>query len=152
MDARSEGKENRGKPFWWEKLDSDSGQFAGSSTLGSSGKITFEKFKQTEIKNMNKETQTVSNDVGQLAEDARALMAATADVAGEKVGDARKRLAAALERAKEIGGCVRDKAVAGAKAADVAMRENPYQAIAIGVGVGALIGYLVARRCACNRN
>ena len=101
---------------------------------------------------MNKEAQTVSNDVGQLAEDARALMAATADVTGEKVSDARKRLAAALDRAKEIGGCVRDKAVAGAKVADQTIRENPYQAIAIGVGVGALIGYLVARRCACNRN
>lgn len=101
---------------------------------------------------MNKETQAVSNDIGQLAEDARALMSATADVAGEKVGEARKRLASALERAKEISGCVRDKAVAGAKAADVAVRENPYQAIAIGVGVGALIGYLLARRGAGNRN
>jgi ElaB/YqjD/DUF883 family membrane-anchored ribosome-binding protein len=74
-------------------------------------------------------------------------MAATADVAGEKVGDARKRLAAALDRAKEIGGCVRDKAVAGAKAADQTIRENPYQAIAIGVGVGAVLGFLLARRC-----
>ena len=53
---------------------------------------------------MNKETQATSNDIGALAEDARALMTATADVAGEKVGEARKRLAAALERAKEIGG------------------------------------------------
>ena len=101
---------------------------------------------------MNKETQAVTNDIGQLAEDARALMSATADVAGEKVGEARKRLADALERAKEIAGNVRDKAVAGAKAADEAVREHPYQAIAIGVGVGALIGFLVARRCACNRD
>jgi ElaB/YqjD/DUF883 family membrane-anchored ribosome-binding protein len=101
---------------------------------------------------MNKETQAVNNDIGQLADDARALMAATADVAGEKVGEARKRLAAALERAREIGGHVRDKAVAGAKATDQTIRENPYQAIAIGVGVGALIGFLVARRCNCNRN
>ena len=45
---------------------------------------------------MNKQTQAISNDMGALAEDARALMAATADVAGEKVGEARKRLAAAL--------------------------------------------------------
>ncbi len=69
-----------------------------------------------------------------------ALMAATADVAGEKVGAARKRLAAALDSAKEIAGNVRDKAVAGAKATDEAVHEHPYQAIAIGVGVG------VARR------
>jgi ElaB/YqjD/DUF883 family membrane-anchored ribosome-binding protein len=99
---------------------------------------------------MNKETQAVSNDVGQLAEDARALMAATADVTGEKVGDARKRLAAALERAKEIGDCVRDKAVAGAKVADQTIRENPYQAIAIGVGIGAILGFILARRCSRN--
>jgi ElaB/YqjD/DUF883 family membrane-anchored ribosome-binding protein len=96
---------------------------------------------------MNKATQAISNDMGQLAEDARALMTATADVAGEKVGEARKRLAAALESAKEIAGNVRDRAVEGAKAADVVVRENPYQAIAIGVGVGALVGYLIARRC-----
>jgi ElaB/YqjD/DUF883 family membrane-anchored ribosome-binding protein len=101
---------------------------------------------------MNKETQAISNDMGRLADDARALMAATADVAGEKVGQARQRLAAALENGKEIYGRVREKAVEGARVADQTVRENPYQAIAIGVGVGALIGYLVTRRCACNRD
>ena len=95
---------------------------------------------------MNKETQAISDDMGQLADDARALMAATADVAGEKVGEARKRLAAALESGKEMYGRVKEKAVEGAKVADQTVRENPYQAIAIGVGVGVLIGYLVGRR------
>ena len=99
---------------------------------------------------MNKQTQAISNDMGQLAEDARALMAATADVAGEKVSEARKRLAAALERGREIAGNVRDKAVEGAKAADEAVREHPYQAIGIALGVGALIGFLVSRRCSRN--
>jgi ElaB/YqjD/DUF883 family membrane-anchored ribosome-binding protein len=101
---------------------------------------------------MNKETQAISHDLGTLAEDARELLTATADVAGEKVGQARKRLAAALESAKHIAANVREKAVAGAKVADQTVRENPYQAIAIGVGVGAIIGYLVARRCACRRD
>jgi ElaB/YqjD/DUF883 family membrane-anchored ribosome-binding protein len=99
---------------------------------------------------MNKQTQATSSDMGTLAEDARALMSATADVAGEKVGDARKRLAAALERAKEIAGRVRDKAVEGAKATDEAVREHPYQAMAVAFGVGAIVGYLVARRCSRN--
>ena len=76
---------------------------------------------------MNKETQAISNDMGQLAEHARALMTATADVAGEKVGEARKRLAAALESGKEIYGRVKEKAVEGAKAADETVRANPYQ-------------------------
>ncbi|MCX6893967.1 MAG: DUF883 family protein, partial [Verrucomicrobia bacterium] len=95
---------------------------------------------------MNKETQAISNDMGQLADDARALMAATADVAGEKVGEARKRLAAALESGKEMYGRVKEKAVEGAKVADQTVRENPYQAIAVGVGVGVLVGYLLGRR------
>jgi len=95
---------------------------------------------------MNKETHATTHDVGQLAEDARALMTATADVAGEKVGEARKRLAAALESAKHIAANVRDKAVAGAKVADEAVHEHPYQAIAVGVGVGVLVGYLLGRR------
>jgi ElaB/YqjD/DUF883 family membrane-anchored ribosome-binding protein len=99
---------------------------------------------------MNKRTQTTSNDMGTLVEDARLLMAATADVAGEKVGEARKRLAASLESAKEIASRVRDKAVEGAKAADEAVREHPYQAIGIALGVGALIGLVVARRCSRN--
>jgi ElaB/YqjD/DUF883 family membrane-anchored ribosome-binding protein len=95
---------------------------------------------------MNKETKEPSNDMGTLAEDARALMAATADVAGEKVGQARKRLAAALERGKEICGRVRERVVEGAKATDQAVHEHPYQAIGIAFGVGALISYLLARR------
>src|ERR1700744_4311637 len=99
---------------------------------------------------MNKQSQATENGFGTLAEDARALMAATADVAGEKVGEARKRLAAALESGKQIYGNVRDKAVEGAKAADKTVRENPYQAIGIALGVGAVIGYLAARRCSRN--
>ena len=95
---------------------------------------------------MNKHTHATSNDVGTLAEDARALMAATEDVAGEKVAEARTRLIAALESAKEIAGRVRDKAVEGAHAADEAVRENPYQAIGIAFGGGALVGYLAMRR------
>ena len=96
---------------------------------------------------MDKQTQTISEAMDILAEDARNLMAVTANVAGERVGDARRRLAAALERGKETCGRVREKAIAGAEAADETVHMHPYQAIAIGVGVGALVGYLVARRC-----
>jgi len=112
-----------------------------------------EKRKQTETtKNMNKETQAIRDDLGQLAEDAQALMAATADATGEKIKEARNRLAAALARGKESCGRAREKVVQGVKAADEAVHEHPYQAIAIGVGVGAVIGYLLARRCCHHRD
>lgn len=96
---------------------------------------------------MSKTTQEVRNDVTALAEDARALVTATANVAEEKVVEARQRLAAALERSKEIYGRVRDQAVAGAKAADQAVHAHPYQAVGIAFGAGALLGYLASRRC-----
>src|SRR5688572_1925336 len=96
---------------------------------------------------MNKQSQAIIKDVGRLAEDARALMAATADVAGEKVHEARKRLADALDSGKECYGRAREKAVESARAADRAVHEHPYQAIGIALGVGAFIGFLAARRC-----
>jgi ElaB/YqjD/DUF883 family membrane-anchored ribosome-binding protein len=101
---------------------------------------------------MTKQTRAMNNEIGQLADDARALMAATADVAGDKVADARQRLAAALESAKDMAGKVRDKALESARLADQTVRENPYQAIAIAAGVGAIIGYLLSRRCSRDRD
>jgi len=140
-------RESVPNPFGGRNSIFDGGEFARSQASRGCRKFTVEKYKQTKIKNMNKHTPAASHDIGSLAEDARALMAATADVAGEKVGEARNRLSAALERAKEIAGNVRDKAVAGAKVTDETIRKNPYQAIAIGVGVGAILGYILARRC-----
>jgi ElaB/YqjD/DUF883 family membrane-anchored ribosome-binding protein len=95
---------------------------------------------------MDKHRQTDENDMGTLAEDARALMAATADVAGDKVAEARRCLATALDSGKQALGRVREKAVEGAKAADQLVRENPYQTLVIAFGVGAVIGYLLGRR------
>ena len=82
---------------------------------------------------MDNRTQTMVDDPGTI-------------VAGRKAGEARKRLAIALESGKEIYSCVREQAVEGAKVADQTIRKNPYQAIGIALGVGALIGYLVSRR------
>jgi len=98
--------------------------------------------------NMTKSKQTVGDCMDTLAEDARALVAATSDVAGEKVREARKRLAAALERGKGVYDQVRDKALDGAKATDQLLRDNPYQTIAIALGVGVIVGLLVATSCA----
>ena len=53
---------------------------------------------------MRKQTNALSKDIARLADDARALIDATAEVAGDKVGKARKRLVAALERGKSAGG------------------------------------------------
>ena len=95
---------------------------------------------------MNKHTHTAPNDVGTLAADARALMVATANVAGEKVGEVRKRLADALESAKAMASRVSDKAVDYAKATDEAVHAHPYPVVGAAFAVGALLSYLVLRR------
>lgn len=87
-----------------------------------------------------------NNDFSSLAEDAKALLAATADMAGDQVGEARKRLTAALESGKKMVGCVKDKAVEGAKATDKAIHDHPYVAIGVAAGAGVIIGYLLSRR------
>ncbi|HEX3718674.1 MAG TPA: DUF883 domain-containing protein [Verrucomicrobiae bacterium] len=87
-----------------------------------------------------------SGGTSAVAEDAAALLAATAGVQEKSVEEARDRLAAALESARDTVLRVRDRAIEKAKATDVAVRENPYQAIAICLGIGALLGYIVGRR------
>jgi ElaB/YqjD/DUF883 family membrane-anchored ribosome-binding protein len=88
-----------------------------------------------------------AEEVGEhLMEDAQALLAATAHVAEEKVIEARKRLTAAIEKGKETLDSVQEKAIAGAKATDQLIRDNPYKALGIALGVGAIIGYLLHRR------
>jgi ElaB/YqjD/DUF883 family membrane-anchored ribosome-binding protein len=99
---------------------------------------------------MSKRRHVTPKDIGTLAEDAHALMTATADVAGEKVADARKRLADSLESFKDIAENVREQAVDFSKATDQAVHEHPYRAIGIAFGVGAFLGHLVSRGCARN--
>ena len=88
-----------------------------------------------------------TEEVGEhLLEDAKELLAATAHVAEEKVVEARKRLTTAIEKGKETWSNVQEKAIASAKATDRVIRDNPYKTIAVALGVGALIGYLLRRR------
>ena len=86
------------------------------------------------------------HDAHTLAEDARALLEATAQITDEKVAQARQRLTEALAAGKQGFARLQEKASQSAQAADQAIRNNPYQSLAIAFGVGALIGFLVSRR------
>ncbi|MDA3963150.1 MAG: hypothetical protein PF961_20390 [Planctomycetota bacterium] len=97
--------------------------------------------------------QPVSDtDHDSLTDHARALLAETSDAVGEKVGETRDRLSAAIDGGKKAYGKVNEQVTNGAKAADKAVHKHPYGALAIGVGVGALLGFLVTRRFShCDR-
>jgi len=104
---------------------------------------------------MSEQTRAISNDLDQLAKDAGILIAATAGLAEEQVGEARKRLSGMLERGLNFYGSVRHRVADSTRSADRSVHEHLYQAVAIGVGAGVLIGLVIAarchRRCVCIR-
>ena len=62
-----------------------------------------------------------------------------------ETGQLRAKLEAAMEKAKEVCARLEEKTAAAARTADKVVREHPYQAIGIAIGVGVLIGVLVMR-------
>jgi len=64
----------------------------------------------------------------------------------EALGNLRERFSAAQDRLSDIYEGTKKKVVAGAQCTDTAIRENPYQAVVIALGIGALIGVLIGRR------
>jgi ElaB/YqjD/DUF883 family membrane-anchored ribosome-binding protein len=91
-------------------------------------------------------TERLLQDLKTVVHDGEELLQAGVHELGERGQAARERLSAALDAAKETGRKLQDRAVAGAKVTDRAIREHPYQTIGIAFGLGVLIGVLVARK------
>ena len=100
---------------------------------------------------MNKYMQKVSGDIAELSGNAQALIAATADISGEKVEEARRRLSSALERVQELCRLGCNKGVEGAQVIDQELHLHSLRYLAIVAGIGVVLGCAIASRCACNR-
>lgn len=61
----------------------------------------------------------------------------------DQMPETTENIGALVEQGKELAGQVRDQAVATMKATHKAVQENPYKAVAIAVGIGALIGFFL---------
>jgi len=82
-----------------------------------------------------------------LVAEAQAMMAeSVSEHTADAVSALRSRFADAQERFNEVYAGARKKVIAGAKCTDEAIRENPYQSIAIAAGVGLVVGILLGRR------
>ena len=55
-------------------------------------------------------------------------------------------LAVALDRGRQTYGKVREKLIKGAEVTNGAVRNHPYRVVGLGLGLGALLGYLFAHR------
>ena len=87
----------------------------------------------TELKSLVSEAETMMAD-------------SLTEHSSEAIGNLRARFGAAQERMGEFYDTAKKKVVDGAKCTDTAIRENPYQSMAIALGVGVLVGVLVGRR------
>lgn len=89
-------------------------------------------------------------DVKDVISDAEVLLKDTAanvsDKAKGELARLKDRLAVAKERIVEAEKVVKDKAIAGAKETDKAIRNHPYESMGVAFAAGLLIGFLVSRR------
>ena len=101
-----------------------------------------------------KNNKTTAQTPKDLLNDLQALVAEAEKMMGDSVSEhtadavsaLRARYDAASERMGELYEGARKRVVAGAKCTDEAIRENPYQSMAIAAGVGLLVGVLLGRR------
>lgn len=98
----------------------------------------------------DRKTQTpddVLQELRALVSEAESILAETQSPTGEAALAAlRERFEAAQERLAACYDGAKTRVVDGARRTDHAIRENPYQALAIALGVGVLVGVLVGRR------
>jgi ElaB/YqjD/DUF883 family membrane-anchored ribosome-binding protein len=99
----------------------------------------------------NKETahtpKELFTEMQALVAEAQSMMAdSVSEHSSDAVHALRARFEHAQERFTDAYTDARKKVIAGAKSTDAAIRENPYQSMAIAVGVGLLAGILLGRR------
>lgn len=89
--------------------------------------------------------EDTQQDLKALLREAEKALSHTAGDAGDKFDELRERLRGALTEGRFSLENLRAETVRRAKQADTLVRENPYYAVGIAAGVGALIGILVSR-------
>ncbi|HNU11293.1 MAG TPA: DUF883 family protein [Rubrivivax sp.] len=89
-------------------------------------------------------------ELRQVVADAEELLKATADDASEGVASLRARLQQRMSDARvrlmDLQASATDKARAAGHAADDFVHQRPWSAVAMGAGVGLIVGLLIGRR------
>lgn len=82
-----------------------------------------------------------------VAEAEKMINEAATEGVDEAAAALRDRFESLRRRFADVYSGAREKVVAGARYTDTAIRENPYQSLAIALGAGLLVGVLLGRRC-----
>ena len=102
----------------------------------------------SELKELSR--SRLMTDVKAVVADAEDYLAASAGQSGEAYAAARMRLERTLDEVRaQVAGASRavtEKTRAAARMTDAYAHENPWEAVAVGAGVGLLLGWLIGRR------
>ncbi len=102
------------------------------------GGSEFSTFQETKAK--------LAEDLRLVAEDTEELIKATGGELSSRAREVQERLKSLLHDAQDTCERLEEQASAGIKATDLVIRNNPYRAIGIAVGVGFLAAYLLKRK------
>ncbi len=104
------------------------------------------------MKNLSNEvtSEQLLTDFNVVVADAEALLKATANQGGDKLAEVRAKAEESLRVVKarmvDAQEALLAKTRAAAKATDVYVHENPWNAIGVAAGIGFVLGYLIGRR------
>ena len=109
--------------------------------------ILMENTMENESNNLNK--QQLFNDVKVVVADAEELLRATAGQGGDKLAQIRAKTEESIKVAKARIASAQAELIArtqeAAKATDVYVHENPWEAVGIAAGAGLVVGWLIGR-------
>lgn len=92
----------------------------------------------------------IARDIQNVVTDAQELLKTVQTESGDKLSEVKARVSQQLDSAKQMLTQLQSSVQDGAKAAmdstDTYVRSNPWRAVGISAAVGALIGFLAARR------
>ncbi len=92
----------------------------------------------------------VARDVQNVVSDAQDLLKTVQDQGSDKIGEMRVKVQTQIDAARqtlsEMQQSVQDGARVAVSTTDEYVRANPWRAVGISAGIGALIGFLIARR------
>lgn len=98
----------------------------------------------------NSENSPIARDIQNVVSDAQELLKTVQSEGSSRLTEVKGQVQAKLDNAKqmlgELGTTVQDGAKQAMDTTDAYVRANPWRAIGVSAAVGALIGFLIARR------
>lgn len=103
-------------------------------------------------KTAHQKTESKADDLKALLQEAEQALNNVVGKGGEKFDELRARIHSAVENSgRHSLEHLREEASRRAKMADQFVHDNPYYAVGVAAGVGALIGILASRSCNSSR-